>query len=200
MPRITSEHRSANRDQIIAAARRCFARQGFHGTSMPDIAAEAGVSTGAPYRYFSGKQELIVEVARLAFAAIFDPVLRRLEESEDVTIAELVATAVQATPAGAAPDRAELLRCGVMAWAELLRNPGLNGPAQAGFTRVTGEITQALSRAQAAGRLAPEAEPEANARVIMALLHGFLLQRVAFGRTDPDALAHDVRAAITGGG
>ncbi|MFJ9341987.1 helix-turn-helix domain-containing protein [Streptomyces sp. NPDC101733] len=48
VPRITDERRAANRAQIVAAARRCFSRDGFHQTSMPDIAAEAGVSAGPP--------------------------------------------------------------------------------------------------------------------------------------------------------
>ncbi|WP_106968974.1 helix-turn-helix domain-containing protein [Streptomyces sp. PRh5] len=34
--------------EIVAAARRRFSRDGFHQSSMPDIAAEAGVSAGAP--------------------------------------------------------------------------------------------------------------------------------------------------------
>ncbi|SEP14876.1 TetR/AcrR family transcriptional regulator [Amycolatopsis saalfeldensis] len=190
MPRITSEHRSANRDQIIAAARRCFARQGFHGTSMPDIAAEAGLSTGAPYRYFSGKQELIVEVARLAFEAVFEPVMRHIEETGTVTADELVAIAVQSRPA-AADD--ELLRCGIAAWSEVLQNADLREHAVSGFTRVTGEIAQAL---RGTGRRARDAEAEA--RMIVALLHGFMIQRVAFGRPDLKALPHGARAAITG--
>ncbi|WP_329064389.1 TetR/AcrR family transcriptional regulator [Amycolatopsis sp. NBC_01480] len=186
MPRITSEHWSANRDQILAAARRCFARQGFHGTSMPDIAAEAGLSTGAPYRYFSGKQELILEVARLAFAAVFDPVLRRIEEAGTVTIDELVTITVRARPATSEAED-ELLRCGIVAWSEVLQNPDLREHAISGFTRVTGEIAQAL-RGTAPKR-------DADARMIVALLHGFMIQRVALGRPDLKALPH---AAITG--
>lgn len=207
MPRITSQRRSANRDQIIAAARRCFARQGFHGTSMPDIAAEAGLSTGAPYRYFTGKQELIVEVARLAFAAIFDPVMRRIEETETVTIGDLVATAVQSYPpavsADSTPDRMadeELLRCGVAAWAELLQNADLHDHAVSGLSRIMDAITQALRHAHDTGRLAHDVDAETGARMIVALLHGFTIQRVAFGLTDVEGFAHHVRAAMAGAG
>jgi AcrR family transcriptional regulator len=186
MPRITSEHWSANRDQIIAAARRCFARQGFHGTSMPDIAAEAGLSTGAPYRYFSGKQELIVEVARLAFEAVFEPVMRRIEKTGTVTVDELVTVAIGARPATSEADD-ELLRCGIVAWGEVLQNDNLREHAVSGFTRVTGEIAQAL-RGTGPKR-------DADARMIVAVLHGFMIQRVALGRPDLKALP---RAAITG--
>ncbi|GAB2518938.1 TetR/AcrR family transcriptional regulator [Paramicrobacterium agarici] len=197
MPRITSEQRSSNRDQIIAAARRCFARQGFHSTSMPDIAAEAGFSTGAPYRYFTGKQELIVEVATRAFAAVFDPVLRIIEESEAITIGDLLTAAVQSHPptgsADSTDDRVaseELLRCGIAAWAELLHNTDLHEHAVTGFNRITGDIARALHGTQ-------DADGEANARVIVALLHGFMIQRVAFGLTDLESLDHNIRAAMT---
>src|ERR1041385_5448735 len=76
VPRITPERREAKRAEIVAAARRCFSRDGFHQTSMPDIAAEAGVSAGAPYRYFASKEEIILAIAGDAFRLIFEPVER----------------------------------------------------------------------------------------------------------------------------
>lgn len=207
MPRITDEQRSSNRDQIIAAAGRCFARQGFHNTSMPDIAAEAGLSTGAPYRYCTGKQELIVEVATRAFAAVFDPVLRTIEETETITIGDLVATAIHSHPTTGSPDSAddreadeELLRCGVAAWAELLHNADLHEHAVSGFNRVVDDIAKALHRTHDAERSTRLAEDKANARVIVALLHGFMIQKVAFGLTDLDPLDPNIHAAMTRGG
>src|SRR5689334_6249736 len=59
VPRLTDERREARRAEIVAAARRCFARDGFHQTSMPDIAREAGMSAGAFYRYFPSKEDVI---------------------------------------------------------------------------------------------------------------------------------------------
>src|SRR5436190_16430993 len=70
VPRLTPERREARRAEILAAARRCFARDGFHPTSMPDIAREAGLSTGAFYRYFTSKDEVVLEVAGQAFAIL----------------------------------------------------------------------------------------------------------------------------------
>ena len=40
----------------------CFAREGFHATSMQKICAEAGMSPGAFYRYFRSKEELIAAI------------------------------------------------------------------------------------------------------------------------------------------
>jgi TetR/AcrR family transcriptional repressor of uid operon len=45
--------------QILEAAKRCFARIGFHSTSMAQIAAEARMSVGQIYRHFPSKESLI---------------------------------------------------------------------------------------------------------------------------------------------
>ncbi len=207
MPRITDGRREANRAQIVAAARRCFSRDGFHQTSMPDIAAEAGVSVGAPYRYFAGKEELILEIAGDAFRVIFDPVERLVDRADDLTVADLVTAAVGPVSGDVTADRAgavvpvdELLRCAVQAWGELLRHEGLRQRANAGFEHVRQRIAAALRRGQRAGSVPPELDPDRGARVVMALLHGFVLQRTAFGLDDPAGFAADVRAAVSDSG
>ncbi len=64
MPKVSEQHREARRDQIVDAALRCFARTGFHRTSMSDIIAEAGMSAGAIYLHFDGKQQIALAVAQ----------------------------------------------------------------------------------------------------------------------------------------
>ena len=51
------------RDQILKAAMVCFAKRGFHQTSMHDISAEAGTSVGLIYRYFVSKEAVIAAMA-----------------------------------------------------------------------------------------------------------------------------------------
>jgi AcrR family transcriptional regulator len=51
------------RSEILAAAQTCFARSGFHQTSMQEICAEAGMSPGNLYRYFRSKEEIIAGIA-----------------------------------------------------------------------------------------------------------------------------------------
>src|SRR5215470_14979940 len=60
MPKIAEQTRVARRDQIVAAALACFARTGYHATTMADVAAQAGVSKGTPYLYFDSKQALFI--------------------------------------------------------------------------------------------------------------------------------------------
>jgi len=50
------------RDRIAGAAARCFARWGYIRTRMEDIAREAGIARPALYRYYAGKEALLLEV------------------------------------------------------------------------------------------------------------------------------------------
>ena len=59
MPKLKPAIQQARRDHILNAAERCFARAGFHRTTMQDICREAGVSPGALYVYFDSKEALI---------------------------------------------------------------------------------------------------------------------------------------------
>jgi TetR/AcrR family transcriptional regulator, repressor for uid operon len=59
MPRLKPETQAARRAHILDAAEHCFARAGFHATTMNDICRAADVSAGAVYVYFSSKEELI---------------------------------------------------------------------------------------------------------------------------------------------
>ncbi len=62
MPKVTEEHVEARRRQILSAALCCFAREGFHRTTMQDIFGESDLIPGAVYSYFKGKDELIAAI------------------------------------------------------------------------------------------------------------------------------------------
>ena len=64
MPQVTAEPSLTDRrSQILEAAIVCFARNGFHQTSMHDISAEARISVGLIYRYFANKEAVIAAMA-----------------------------------------------------------------------------------------------------------------------------------------
>src|SRR5436305_5530695 len=48
------------RERILDAALQLFRQRGFDETTMRDIAAEAGVATGAAYYYFRSKEEMVM--------------------------------------------------------------------------------------------------------------------------------------------
>lgn len=60
-----TETAQARRQLIVETAAACFVEQGFHQTSIRDIAKRAGVSLGNLYNHFPGKAALIAEIAEL---------------------------------------------------------------------------------------------------------------------------------------
>lgn len=67
---------------ILDAALKTFAAKGFHGTSVPEVAAEAGVATGSVYVYFEDKQSLVNEVYRDAKQRLKSALLDGLENPD----------------------------------------------------------------------------------------------------------------------
>ncbi|MFE6969785.1 TetR/AcrR family transcriptional regulator [Isoptericola sp. NPDC057653] len=64
MPRVTEAHREARRAQIRAAALRVFTAKGYQRASISDVVAESGLSAGAIYGHYDGKQALFAAVAQ----------------------------------------------------------------------------------------------------------------------------------------
>ena len=50
------------RNQLLLSAKRLFARQGFHSTSISDLTRETGLSVGTIYTYFASKDEIMVSI------------------------------------------------------------------------------------------------------------------------------------------
>lgn len=74
MPKLKPDTQRARREHILDAALSCFARGGFHATTMQSICREAGISPGALYVYFDSKEALIAglcERDRAEFAERF---------------------------------------------------------------------------------------------------------------------------------
>lgn len=61
---------SVTKERILEAALALFAREGYAGVSMADIAGELGITKGALYRHYAGKRD------------IFESILRRMEQMD----------------------------------------------------------------------------------------------------------------------
>jgi AcrR family transcriptional regulator len=70
MPRVTQAHLDARRQQILDAARARFATHGFARTSMTDLVEASGLSVGAIYRYFKGKDEIVAAICEQSDQAL----------------------------------------------------------------------------------------------------------------------------------
>ena len=59
-PAVATAKAEETRERILDAALQLFRERGFDETTMRDIAAEAGVATGAAYYYFRSKEEMVM--------------------------------------------------------------------------------------------------------------------------------------------
>jgi AcrR family transcriptional regulator len=200
MPKVTQEHVEARRRQILSAALRCFAREGFHRTTMQDIFREADLSPGAVYSYFKGKDELIgaiigammgflTETAGLFSEPLPEGRLRRPGEA----LGEMI-DRYRGLELGTVEERARIFPHLV---GEQQRNPQLNAMVRAGIDRLRGGFEMLARAAQERGELDPALEPEHLSRLVVSLLQGLLLQLGVYGDGfDIDAYARAAAALI----
>ncbi|WP_392673692.1 TetR/AcrR family transcriptional regulator [Streptomyces sp. LN785] len=118
MPKVSQAHLDARRQQIIDAARARFAAHGFARTSMTDLVEASGLSIGAIYRYFKGKDEIVTAICEQAGQAFpteltaesihdFLQHIRTLAREEDHArlVAQIYAEAAVAPSLAALVDR-----------------------------------------------------------------------------------------------
>jgi AcrR family transcriptional regulator len=60
VPKVSDQHRSRRREEILAGARRAFARHGYEGATVARLEEETGLSRGAIFSYFESKEALFL--------------------------------------------------------------------------------------------------------------------------------------------
>ena len=159
------------RHRILDAAGLCFARSGFHQTTMQDVAAEAGMSPGNIYRYFASKDALIAGMTERDrvrilqdFAAIHD---------HDDMLGALAALARKHLIDGAYGDCVMALEI----WAEAARNPDVGAMIRGIEAAVHEGLCDVLIKLKHAGRLADGVDLDSVARLLSTLVDGLFKRR-----------------------
>lgn len=187
MPRVSQGHLDRRREQIVAAALRCFAREGFHRTTMSDIVAESGLSPGALYRYFPGKEELIAAIAARHHAAE-RALLSGAAERDDVR--EALGDLVRAFLTRLSdPAEQEWRRVTVQLWGEALRSPRVMRVVRGGLDEPLAALAKLLRRL-------PGVDADATARLCASIFQGLVLQQAWDAKLDVAAYARAAEALI----
>lgn len=164
------------RAQILEAALRCFARNGFHPTTMHDISSAAGISVGLIYRYFPSKEAVI--------AGIADEHQRELQGMiEQAKLAPSLREALEVlftcSCTGAHPNLESAFV--VDLFAECARNPGVRKLVGGVLETVYAGLTDLIASSAEAGRLGNGVTPRAAAELLVAVRHGMMMGEVASG-------------------
>lgn len=163
------------RDQLLDAASRVFAREGYDGTKILDIVREAGLSTGAVYGRFKSKNELLR-------AAVIRSTARLRVGGEGAThLRDLITAPSALRRRGLADSEAVRLEAYVAA----RREPEVAAALADSHDRWRDSMMPLIEAAIADGTLRPDADPEAVLFLFRTLYLGTLLHRGS-GLPGPD--------------
>jgi AcrR family transcriptional regulator len=173
MPRVAAAYLEERRAHVLAAAARCFAREGFHRATMQDVVRESGLSPGALYRYFASKEALVAAIAEERHAA--ERAALSAARGDDVGEAVRVIARAFLGPLAREEER-QWRRVTVQLWGEALRNPAVMRVIRGGLDGPLRALTALFRRAQREDRLPDDVDPAALARVAAAVFQGLVLQ------------------------
>jgi TetR/AcrR family transcriptional regulator, transcriptional repressor of aconitase len=194
MPRVSDEHLERRRRQIMDAALRCFARKGFHETSMQDVFRESGLSAGAVYRYFKSKNDLVQAITaeeRGPITAVIESALAQDPVPGADEIAGRLAAAVQELSGPDGPARVA-----PSAWAQALYDPAVADIVRGVWGPMRSYWIKAAQRMRDDGRLPPGTDADAVGAALFSVGPGFLLQQLILGGPDAATLQRGLRQLL----
>ncbi|CAL9645216.1 putative HTH-type transcriptional regulator YfiR [Streptomyces sp. enrichment culture] len=203
MARVSQEHLDARRRQILDGAALCFARNGFHATSMQDVLKEVDLSAGAVYRYFRGKDELIAAIV----AEVLGEVRAAFEEATrqspppppDALVASVLGHTLEARGHLSVDGEPAFPRLIVTVWTEVVRNEELADVLREGYGAVRAAWTEVVEAYQEAGMMRADLPADDVARTMIATVQGFVVQQSLFGPVPVEVLRNGLRALTSMG-
>jgi AcrR family transcriptional regulator len=197
MGTLRERQKAATRQRLLDAAQAVFARKGYHGASVDEIAREAGATTGALYGNFAGKEDVFLELLDHSIAGDIRGYTDAVEGG---------GTLEQQARAGAQQwmrvlsERPEYFPLFIEFWAYAIREPRVRerfAARMAAFRLATGRMVAAGGRAQGI-ELDPE-QIEPLGTFVNALANGLALEKLVDPDAVPDHLFGDLLVLIFSG-
>ena len=197
MPKVSQAHLDARRMQILKSARLCFARQGFHRTTMQHIVRASRLSPGAIYRYFRSKDEIVEALAAKRLAREIKGLTAVGGEPSGGPV---IPALLRAFFEPLAADKQERVnrRVVIQVWAESLRSPRILRAVRKNLNSLRGLLADIISRGQRNGEIRPDLDPDAVARVVIGLLQSYYLHEAWDRRIGADSYVKVIAAIFAG--
>jgi AcrR family transcriptional regulator len=180
VPRLSAAQEQQVRQRIIRAAVEVFSEKGYHRATIADVVARSGLSVGAIYTHFTGKEQLFLQSCDLISGQGLDELAVRLAPLASTAdrLRAAVAYYVETIDEfGDAPGQVGLVR----AWAEAGEEPGVREMLARRRERLVGAGQLLIREGIARGELPAWVDVDGLSRGFMALLDGLLLQRIEAG-------------------
>ncbi len=192
MPKLSESQQDFRRTRILDAAEICFARNGFHQTTIQDICREAGVSAGALYLYFDAKEALIEGISarsREEVLSAFD----KLKESRDFVLglAQVMEECILHKPAYKSTLWLEIS-------AEATRNPAIRATHKNCEQHIQEALGALLDSAFRDGRIDPVLPVDDIVSTMMVIADGLFLRRAVDPAFDTSHVARTILTMLGG--
>lgn len=171
MPKVPSSYLEARRSEIMDAAIRCTLRNGLHQTTMQDICKEAGLSSGAPYRYFDNKDEILRAIIERGTQRVQDVLGGMIEAAPDAVSALDVLTEFEAA-AFHESEFEDLVRLDIESWPEILRHRDLGDALRQRLAFQRAILADMLQNVPIASADHEPYDPDALANLLIAFILG----------------------------
>jgi AcrR family transcriptional regulator len=194
MSSVSTEYLEHTRQQILGAAQRCFVRNGLHGTSMEDVAREAGLTEEDVSRYFESRDDLVKGIAEniLQLISGFFAEIRQEEPIPPLDeVIERFARTVIDFSGSDGPGRLTPIY-----WASALYNEEMAERARAPIAKSRAGWVEIVERERAAGNLAPDIDAQAMGTTLVCMVPGILLQHILFGDVDAEVFRRGIRGLL----
>lgn len=193
MPRASAAHASEMRERILDGAHRAMLSGGYHGTTMPAIAAEAGVSVGLLYRYFDSKEVLYLAMCEAVTQANLDELAVQMGSISDPRAR--MSSAIHAFVEGLEVERwGPIVTAG---WAEAEVKPALREMLRRRCDQIRAFAAMFVREAIAAGEVDPTIEVEEFSLAATMLMDGVIAHQAEAGdRFDPILVERSVTALL----
>ncbi|MFJ8976641.1 TetR/AcrR family transcriptional regulator [Streptomyces sp. NPDC102282] len=199
MARVSQEHLDARRRQILVGAAHCFAGNGFHGTSMQDVLKEVGLSAGAVYRYFVGKEDLVAAIADEAFGAVRRAFAEAADmvppPTPDVLLGRVLRGVFEGQLYGLERRASAMLV--VQVWSESMRDDRLAKALDDGYAGMRAAWAELVEAYREAGVMRSDVSADDVARTMIAAAQGFIAQEALFGGVAIEALENGLRGLMS---
>lgn len=158
---------------ILQAVRTVLAREGYAGTTIAKVAAEAGVSRGLLHYHFKNKEEMIANVLRANMEGSADLVFALSEQSES---AEAFADAVVQALRSRLRDDPDYFNLFIEGLAAAPGNPVISGEMDELYHEFRNALIRGLEVMAERGAITPAMSIQGLATLIMAILDGLSIQ------------------------
>jgi len=163
---------------------------------MDNIIEASGLSAGAVYSYFTGKDDIIhaaLTTSMTGLAELLAPILKR----EDPLPPDVLAGEIVEKIAGFSKREGfDLKRIALLGWSEAQHNPRLKDTMRSFYMPFREDLSRAAAVWGRQGLIDPKADADAVAKTLLALILGYVVQAAVVGDVAPETIRQGLTALL----